>query len=148
MSAPGIAIPSGSKVFLDTSPFIYFIEEIDPYFIIVKDLFEKNSSGLFQIVTSPLTLTEVLTLPMKKKADEIVMQYEDILLHSPFIYLEPFDVRVAKKAGEMRTAYNLQTADAIQIASAILSGSAAFVTNDNRLSVVNEIKVIQISHHA
>jgi predicted nucleic acid-binding protein len=146
MSVTGIAIPSGSKVFLDTSPFIYFIEEVEPYFSVLKDLFEKNSTGQFQIVTSPLTLTEVLTVPIKKKNEFMVLEYEDILLHSPFIYLEPFYVNTAKKAAEIRAIYNIQSADAIQIASAIVSGSEMFVTNDKRLSVVKEIKIVQLSN--
>jgi predicted nucleic acid-binding protein len=146
MSVTGIAIPSGSKVFLDTSPFIYFIEEVEPYFRVLKDLFEKNSTGQFQIVTSPLTLTEVLTVPIKKKNEFMVLEYEDILLHSPFIYVEPFYVSTAKKAAEIRATYNIQSADAIQIASAISSGSEMFVTNDKRLSVVKEIKIVQLSN--
>ncbi len=142
MSATGIEIPSGSRVFLDTSPFIYFIEEVKPYYVPLKVIFEKNASGDFQIITSPLTLTEVLTLPLRQGATKIVAEYEDIILNSPFIYLEPFDSKVAKKAAEIRAFYKIQTADAIQLSSAMISEADLFITNDKRLSIVKEIKVI------
>ena len=146
MSGIGTEIRAVSKVFLDTSPFIYFIEEVVPYYDIVKDIFASNAFGQLQIVTSPLTLTELLTQPIKKRSYQLAAEYEDILLNSPFIYLVPFDATVAKKAAEIRAGYGIQTADAIQVASAIISGSELFVTNDQRLSVVKEIKVIQLSH--
>jgi len=83
---------------------------------------------------------------MRKRADKLVSEYEDILLHSPFIFLEPFGVRVARKAAEIRATYNIQSADAIQLASAMNSASELFITNDGRLSIVKEIKIIQLSN--
>jgi predicted nucleic acid-binding protein len=146
MSGTGIEIRTGSTVFLDTSPFIYFIEEVEPYYSIVKYIFEKNSLGEFQIVTSTLTHTEVLTLPLKKQAARLAIEYDAILLRSPFVYLASFDIAIAKNAAEIRATYGIQTADAIQVATAVVSGSEMFVTNDKRLSAITEIKVIQLSY--
>lgn len=147
MNALGIEIPSGSKVFFDTSAFIYFIEEKEPYFKTLKLLFEANKTGDFQIVTSPLTLTEVLVLPLRKKAVHLVNEYKEIITNSPFVFLQSIDARTARVAAEMRAAYNLQTPDAPQIACAITSGATFFLTNDRQLSVVKEIKVVQLSHY-
>ncbi len=147
MNALGIEIPSESKVFFDTSAFIYFIEEKEPYFKSLKILFEANKTGDFQIVTSPLTLTEVLVLPLRQKKGHLVNEHKDIITNSPFVFLQSIDVGTAVVAAKIRATYNLQTPDALQIACAITSGATFFLTNDRQLSVVKEIKIVQLTGH-
>jgi hypothetical protein len=47
---------------------------------------------------------------------------------------------VTERAAEIRTQYNLRPPDAIQISSAILEDAQAFITNDEKLKRVKEIK--------
>jgi len=55
-----IAALGGKIVGLDTAPLIYLIEE-DPSFLpFVRPFFEAVDRGEFRVVTSTLTLTEVL----------------------------------------------------------------------------------------
>lgn len=54
-----------SVVALDTAPLIYFIEENPPYLPLVRPFFEAVDRGELRVVTSVLTLTEVLVHPMR-----------------------------------------------------------------------------------
>ncbi|MFN5171237.1 MAG: type II toxin-antitoxin system VapC family toxin [Cyclobacteriaceae bacterium] len=145
MSAIGNVILPGSKVFFDTPAFIYFCEERQPYLEKLTELFDRNDRGDFQILTSTVTLIEVLTLPLRQGAWQLASEYQEIISNSPFIFVVPLDVAIARKAADLRAAYGLQTPDAIQLATAISSGCTAFLTNDQQLSVVKEINVIQLA---
>lgn len=55
----------GQTVGLDTAPLIYFIEQNEAYLELVRAFFGAMSRGEFQVVTSTLTLTEVLVHPLR-----------------------------------------------------------------------------------
>jgi predicted nucleic acid-binding protein len=56
----------GHTVGLDTAPLIYFIEKHPQYFPTVRPFFEAVERGDIQIITSTLTLTEVLIHPLRQ----------------------------------------------------------------------------------
>jgi len=55
----------GQVVGLDTAPLIYFIEQNELYLELVRTFFGAMSRGEFQVITSTLTLTEVLVHPLR-----------------------------------------------------------------------------------
>jgi predicted nucleic acid-binding protein len=57
----------------------------------------------------------------------------------------PVDIPIARKAAELRAKENLRTPDVIQIATAIVAGAQAFVTNDARLKNVQDIPILIVS---
>lgn len=145
MSATGHVFTPGSKAFCDTSPFIYFCEERQPYVAKLQRLFDENDRGEFQIITSTLTLVEVLILPLREQAWGLAAEYQEIIINSPFILVMPMDVAIAREAARLRARYRLQMPDAIQVATALVYGCSVFLTNDHQLAVVNELKVIQLA---
>jgi len=50
----------GSKVCIDTAPFIYFIEKHEKYLPVLKPIFTKISSGNIEAITSTVTEMERL----------------------------------------------------------------------------------------
>lgn len=52
-------------VYLDANCFIYSVERIDPYWTVLDTLWQSVSSGQVKVVTSELTLLEVLVKPLK-----------------------------------------------------------------------------------
>nr|WP_262511949.1 PIN domain-containing protein [Marinilabilia rubra] len=60
--------------------------------------------------------------------------------------MEMLDINadIAKKTAEIRAKYGFKTPDAIQLASALHSGSDFFITNDNQLNKFKELKVILV----
>lgn len=56
----------GSTVALDAAPLIYFIEEHPAYLPKIRPFFEAAERGEFRIVTSFITLLEVLSIRSAK----------------------------------------------------------------------------------
>jgi len=133
--------------FLDSPPFIYFIEENQKYISIVEKIFSEISCGDKKGVSSYLTLLEVLVKPIQAGHRELALQYRDLMLGSDYLKLYPLDDKVAETAASLRAKYHgngfkLKTPDAIQVATAILNGAEVFVTNDCLLKRLKEIDVI------
>ena len=133
-------------VCLDSSAFIYFIDENPRYISKVEKIFSEISEGNILGVSSYLSLLEVLVKPIKEGARDVASQYKNFMLGSSSLKLYPLDDRVAEKAAELRARYygngmKIKTPDAIQIATGILNGADIFITNDKNLKNVKEIKV-------
>ncbi len=65
---------------LDTAPLIYFIEKNQPYLKAVRPFFELVDRGGCSVVTSIVTLLEVLIHPFRNGDVALAQQYRDILL--------------------------------------------------------------------
>ncbi|MGP8245834.1 MAG: type II toxin-antitoxin system VapC family toxin [Bryobacteraceae bacterium] len=132
----------GSTVGVDTGPLIYYIEEEPAFLTRIKLFFEAAERGEFRIVTSFVTLIEVLIHPLREGRPELADEYRDILLHSAALTAVPLDEGVAESAAQLRARHNLRTPDAIQLATAISSGASWFLTNDAGLADLPEISVL------
>ena len=60
-----LALPASGTVYLDANCFIYSIERIDPFRAILDSIWQAVSVGQITVVTSELTLLEVLVKPLK-----------------------------------------------------------------------------------
>jgi predicted nucleic acid-binding protein len=130
---------------LDTAPLIYFIEENPNYAAIVDPFFAFLDRGDVKVVTSTITLTEVLVHPLRQNNPSLVHQYSDILLHQEHLTTVAVNSVIATLAAQLRATHNLRTPDAIQLATAIQSGASFFLTNDLRLSSVQDLEVLVLS---
>jgi predicted nucleic acid-binding protein len=139
-------------VSLDSSPFIYFIQENPKYLSEVEKVFSAISDGNIRGVSSYVSLVEVLVKPIQDNARDIARQYRDLMVNTPFLRLFPLDARVAEKAAELRAKYSgnglkIRTPDAIQIATGLLNEADIFLTNDKQLKQVSEIEVIVLDEN-
>lgn len=125
----------GHIVALDTSPIISFIAQEAPYAELLQPLFVAIAAGKIRAATSTVTLVEVLVRPLRENNSELAAQYQDILLHSANLTVYPLSSEIALEAAELRAKLNLRTPDAIQVATARVSGADTFLTNDIRLRV-------------
>ncbi|HOF89772.1 MAG TPA: PIN domain-containing protein [Armatimonadota bacterium] len=119
-----------TKLAIDTAPVIYFIEEHPQYGPCVEQVFQAISHGSITGVTSVITLTEVLIHPLHEKNVSLAAQYRDLLLFSDHFLCLPMDPAIAECAAMLRASYALRTPDAIQIATALVTGCEALCTND------------------
>ena len=138
------ALENVHRLFVETAPLIYFIEQHSTYFDRMDAIMCRIDAGDLVGVSSVITLTEVLTLPIKANRPEIQRAYQDILLHSRYFTLVPIISDIAIQAAELRSRYSLKTPDALQLAAAIWSSCDAFLTNDLTLRRVREIPVIAL----
>jgi predicted nucleic acid-binding protein len=123
----------GSTVGLDTAPLIYFIEENPLYLASLRRFFAAVDQGHFSVVTSILTLTEVLIHPLRQGNYRLAADYRRILLHANHINTLPLSAEIAEEAARLRARHNLRTPDSVQIATAITAGATSFLTNDSQL---------------
>jgi len=132
----------GQLIALDTAPLIYFIEEHPTYLPILNPFFEKLDKGSIRIVTSVITLSEVLVKPLRDGDTQLAQQYREILHNVEGLTLVEISVDIAEKVAQLRSQYSLRTPDAIQIATALQSGATALLTNDVRWPVLPNLQML------
>jgi predicted nucleic acid-binding protein len=125
-----ITLLSGATVGLDTAPLIYFIEENPSHISKLQPFFEAAERGEFRLVTSVVTLIEVLVQPLRSGRADVADEYRDILLRSTSLTTVPLTKEIADEAARLRAFNNLRTPDAIHLGTAIQSGASWFLTND------------------
>jgi uncharacterized protein len=120
-----------SRVFWDTNLFIYLFEDYGMLSKSVARLRSKMLDRGDQLLTSTLTLGEILVKPFERNDSELSEKYEHAI--SSAATLIAFDVKAAKVYAALRAQRSLKAPDAIQLACAASAKADLFVTNDDRL---------------
>jgi predicted nucleic acid-binding protein len=136
------ALAGVTKLGIDTSPFIYFVERSPVYVDRVREIFRRVDAGEVAGYTSTLTVTEVLTQPKREGKRQVEANYRAMLYQSRHLALRLINAVIAERAADLRAAYRLRTPDALQIAAALDAGCEAFLTNDAALQRVTEVRVL------
>ena len=124
-------------IFVDTMPFIYHIEEHPVYAEMVEAFFVGALRHTnYRLMTSTITLAEVLVQPYRKGDDALVAEYEEIICATDEILVVPIDRVTARKAAMLRSEHSLKTPDALQLASALVNGADYFLTNDKGIAKI------------
>lgn len=133
---------------VDTAVFIYLIEE-DPRFLeALTPLFSQADQGRRELVTSAVTLLEVLVVPYRSGHGALAARYEALLLGSRGIRVAEITRDQLRAAAQLRAATAVKTPDALQLVAALAAGCTAFVTNDRRLPDIAGLRVFQLSAYA
>lgn len=122
-----------SVIGLDTSLFIYHFEAHPVYLPLTKIILSRVESGQCQAVTSTVTIMELTVHPWRMNRPDIARQYEVLLANFPNLQLLEVNRDIARQAAQLRANYNLRPAGALQVASAIVHGATAWVSNDKKL---------------
>jgi predicted nucleic acid-binding protein len=132
----------GHQVALDSMIFIYAFEEHPIYQAILKSFFHFLEKGEMNAVTSVITITECLVQPYRKKDFTLSAQYLFLFRNFPHLSIISLTDDIAERAAFLRAQYNLRTPDAVQLATALVSGCHAFLTNDDRFLVAEGIRIL------
>lgn len=141
-------LPRAGPIALDSAIFIYFIERHPEWRDVVRPIFKLGADGDRSLITSELTLAEVLVVPYRVGDLALAERYEALLTRSSGLSMIPVDQRTLRVAAQLRALYGLKTPDAIQIATALSTGSTSFVTNDRRLPEIPGLRIVQLSELA
>jgi predicted nucleic acid-binding protein len=120
-----------SRIFWDTNLFIYLFEGQGPLSRRVAALRESMLTRGDQLLTSTLTMGEILVKPIERGDAELSKKYEETLAATSLMI--PFDLKAAKIYASLRSDRSLRAPDAIQLACAAGAGVDLFITNDTRL---------------
>ncbi len=124
-----------SRIFWDTNLFIYLFEDREKFSTSVAELRQRMLVRGDQLLTSTVTLGEILVKPSEAGNRDLCQRYEDALLRTAVVL--PFEVKAARSYGNIRGDRSIRPPDAMQLACAASAGVDLFVTNDQRLSGKN-----------
>ena len=134
------------KVFIDTAPFIYFIENNKLYADKVEVFISDCIKHEISMITSVISYMEFCVIPERLKKPKVIESFVEILLKLSIPFIE-VNLSAAQRASKLRAKYVfLKGLDALQLAIAIENNCDAFFTNDTKLAKVKEIKVIVIEN--
>ncbi|HMP90248.1 MAG TPA: PIN domain-containing protein [Kiritimatiellia bacterium] len=118
-------------VFWDTNLLIYWIEQSPQWRKKMGDLYDWQKANHYKIITSALSLGEILVHPMRISNIPLAQSYARIIGEMGCIH---FGVNEAWRFSELRARHPaLRPPDAIQLACASICGVDYFFTNDDRL---------------
>lgn len=120
-----------TRVFFDTNIYIYMFEGLEPNRTRMLEIRKRMLDRGDRIVTSAMTLGEVLVKPTKLGQVSVIEQYDRAIRATAEII--NFDAQVAWRFASLRATHNLRSADAIQLACAAHHGVDLFITNDLHL---------------
>jgi predicted nucleic acid-binding protein len=120
-----------SRIFWDTNLFIYLFEDYGKLSKAVIELRRNMLARGDQLLTSALTLGEILVKPAEERKDELCRKYEEAITRASVVL--PFDLKAARLYALIRCDRSLRAPDAVQLACAAGAVVDLFVTNDRRL---------------
>src|SRR5688500_7918622 len=121
-----------SKIFWDTNLFIYLLEDYGKFSARVVEIRERMTSRGDQLLTSTLTLGEVLVKPREANDEAGIRKFVDTL--TGIAVLVSFDKAVAQIYAAVRQDRSIRAPDAIQLSCAASMQTDLFITNDDRLA--------------
>ena len=131
---------------MDAVAFIYFIETHPQFHALVRPVFQEADRGR-RLVTSALTLLEVLVLPLRHGNQLLAGRYESALSASANVSLIDITRDQLRASAGLRAAVRIRTADALQVTAAMTSGCNTFITNDRRLPAIPGLRILQLSDY-
>jgi predicted nucleic acid-binding protein len=120
-----------SRIFWDTNLFIYLFEAEGPLHARAVELRKAMLERGDQLLTSALTLGEILVKPIERGDAALAARYEEAVAATALIIT--FDVPAAKVYASLRRDRSIRPPDAIQLACASAANVDLFITNDDRL---------------
>ena len=130
------------KVGLDTNVFIFQLEENPRYRELTDLIFTWLEGPQAQAVTSTITMLELLVQPYRFAALDRVNTFYALLSTYPHLEWVAPTLTVADRAARLRAEYNLQTPDALQAATSLISQATGFISNDTAFRKVKEFETL------
>jgi predicted nucleic acid-binding protein len=120
-----------SVVFWDTNLFIYLWEDFGKLSGQVLALRSRMLTRGDELLTSAMTLGEILVKPIQSGDAKAVAYYQNLILTTATVI--PFAEKAAIVYARLRADRSLRAPDTIQLACAAAAGTDLFITNDARL---------------
>ncbi len=134
------------KVFIDTAPFIYYIEDNKLFSDKVGSYLSDCLIHEVTMITSVISYMEFCVLPERTKKLTVILKFREILLKLSIPLIE-VDFSISEYASQLRAKYYfLKGLDALQLSIAIKNNCDAFLTNDKELLKIKEIKIVVLAN--
>jgi predicted nucleic acid-binding protein len=121
-----------SRIFWDTNLFVYLFEDYGRLSERVADIRQRMLDRGDELLTSTLTLGEVLVKPSETGNTQLKSAYEEAITRAAMLL--PFTREAARLYAEIRRDRSIRPPDSIQLACAAQARVDLFITNDDRLA--------------
>lgn len=121
---------AGQKIYVDASVIIYAIEASQLFPNLQTTIIEPMTRGELVLVTSWITLAEVLIKPMQIVDAILEKTYRQFLSPAPHFQLLPVDRSISEQAAAIRAQHGLKLPDSIHLATGIVANCSCFLTGD------------------
>ncbi len=122
-----------SVIGVDTAILIYHLEANPRYLSLTHEFLTGVQAGRWTAIVSTVTLMELCVRPWQMERPAVASEYETLLVHFPNLILADVTRDVARQAAQLRADYRLRPADALLVATTLLEGGTAWLTNDYEL---------------
>jgi predicted nucleic acid-binding protein len=89
----------------------------------------------------------VLVQPLAHGRQDLVDRYRQIITPSPDLTVWEVGRDVIETAASLRARYRVRMLDAIHIASAVVHGADCFITNDEGLRRIQEVRILILADY-
>jgi predicted nucleic acid-binding protein len=121
-----------SRIFIDTNVFVYLFEDTGQRGKRATEIFKEISLRGDEVLTSALTLGEILVKPLEANDLALADRYRRAF-RGPTVRMLSFDEVAGERYARIRQDRGIKAPDAIQLATAAAAGCDLFITNDDRL---------------
>ena len=130
------------RVFIDTAPLIYFLDNNKKYKNIVKRKIEDILANDGEVVISPVTCMEYLTFPYREERSDCINKFWDFVKDLN-VNVCAIDTVTAEMAARIRGEYiSFKGMDSLQLACSLQNECDEFITNDKQLMQFAEIEMV------
>ena len=105
------------------------------------------NAGRKELVTSGLTLLEVLVVPYRSGDHLLAGRYEALPTQSRGVHVADISRDYLRAAAQLRAATGAKTPDSLQVVAALAGGCTAFVTNDRSVPTIPGLRILQLSSY-
>lgn len=127
------------RVYVDTSPLIYYLENSSLYMDKIKKFFVMCLENHIQMVTSTITIEEYLVFPYANGNMELIDNFKRFVEYAN-IEIVDINREIAEQAAIIRGKVRyFKAMDSLQIAAAKVSKRDMFFTNDKQLRQEKEL---------
>ena len=130
-----------SRVYLDTTPIVYYLNMHDRYFSCVEKFF---SHGQARFYSSTLAEMECLVIPYRNRDREQINEFKMFVASMP-LNIQLVTREISDKAAQIRAEYpHFKAIDAVHLATACICDCELFFTNDKQLRQFAEIECLLV----
>lgn len=132
-----------TKIFLDTAPIIYHLQQEERFGPFVEEFFRTNNEARF--ISTTITVSEYHVFVYRFGRPDLSWLFESFVKNM-YIEIVSIDSLIAHEAACIRAKYtSIKLPDAMQLAAAIITGCDVLYTNDDQLKQFRELPVQTIA---
>lgn len=135
----------GDRIYLDSNIWIYSSQGTPAYKQALSSMFAAVDAGTLSVVTSELSLAEILVRPIREGNTLEQQTYIKAITNTKNSIAVPVERTILIQAAKLRSRTKLKLPDAIHAATAMSSQCTTFLTNDKQFRTVPKLPIVLLS---